>query len=73
MATSPARQPLTVKLKSGLPSRSHAYNVADTVPPAAARLVVSAMRAMASASAAMVEPGLKPNQPSQSTRPPMNT
>ena len=70
MATSPARQPLIIMLRSGLPNRSQAYKHEATVPAAAAMAVVVAMWAIAPASAAIVLPGLKPNQPSQRIKPP---
>jgi hypothetical protein len=44
-----------------------------TVPLAAARLVTRAMRAMACGSAAIVDPGLKPNQPNHKMKPPAKT
>ncbi len=71
MATRPARQPLMVMPRSGLPSHSHDSMVALMVAAAAAVLVVTATWAMATGSAAMVDPGLNPNQPNQSTRAPM--
>ena len=56
--------------RSGLPSSSHAAAVAVSVAAAAAEFVVTAMWAMAGPFSAMVEPGLKPNQPNHSTNTP---
>ena len=71
--TSPARQPLTVIEKSGLPYRRQAYSVATSVLAADDSAVVTAIRAIASGSTAIVDPGLKPNQPSQRIIPPGKT
>src|SRR3972149_10287210 len=65
MATRPASVPLSIIERSGLRSMIHAVSVAVSVAAAAAVLVVSAILAIAPASAAIVEPGLNPNHPSQ--------
>src|SRR3990172_8439674 len=70
IATSPARVPLMIMLRSGLPSKSHAATVAERHPAAAAMLVLSAIEAIAGGSTAIVLPGLNPNQPSQRIRQP---
>jgi hypothetical protein len=70
MATSPARQPFRIMLRSGLPRRYQAAKVELTAAAAAAVFVVTAMRAMSPAAAAIVLPGLKPNHPNQSTSTP---
>src|SRR5687768_17399962 len=72
IATRPASTPLIDMLRSGLPSQSQLTVVADRSPMNAAVLVVIKMCAIALGSAAIVDPGLKPNQPSHSTRHPMN-
>ena len=71
MATRPARQPLTDMPRSGLPSHIQLSAVADSRPMNAAVLVVMKTCEMAFGSAAIVDPGLNPNQPSQSTKQPM--
>ena len=58
-------------LRSGLPSWTHATTVAMSAPAAAAMLVLRAISAIAPGSAAIVEPGLNPNQPSQRMNVPM--
>ncbi len=68
IATRPARQPLRVMERSGLPRIHQATSVALKVAAAAAVLVVMAIRAMAFQSAAMVLPGLNPNQPNHRTK-----
>src|SRR3990172_12366223 len=73
IATSPARAPLTVMLKSGLPSMIQAINVELIIAMQQARLVVIAMWAIARGSAAIVLPGLNPNHPNQRISPPRNT
>ena len=65
MATRPARVPLRIMLRSGLPSAIQATSVAARQPAAAAMLVFSATRPIAFTSTAIVLPGLNPNQPSQ--------
>ena len=64
-ATRPARVPFSIMLRSGLPRAIQAVAVAVRHPAAAAMLVLSATAVMPATSAAMVLPGLKPNQPSQ--------
>src|SRR5688572_7344531 len=59
IATNPARQPLRIMLKSGLPRTSQATAVAATAPNAAAVLVVTAMWPIC-VLAVIVDPGLKP-------------
>ena len=56
---------------SGLPSMSQATAVAVSVAAAAAVLVVDAISEIATASTPIVLPGLKPNQPNQSTKQPI--
>ncbi len=69
IATRPARTPLSVMLMSAFLNNAHDSTIAPTAPQTAARLVVRAMWAM-SGVAAMVEPGLNPNQPSQRMKTP---
>src|SRR5918995_1282665 len=64
--------PLIDMLRSGLPSHIQLKSVAESSPMNAAVLVVMKMCAIALGSAAIVDPGLTPNQPSHSTRHPMN-
>src|SRR5512134_2605441 len=71
IATRPARQPFSVIPNSGFPKRIQAMIMEATVAAAAATLVVVATCAMDAASAAMVEPGLNPNQPNHRTNTPM--
>ena len=71
IATRPARQPLTDMPRSGLPSHIQLSAVADSSAMKAAVLVVMKMCEIALGSAAIVEPGLNPNQPSHSTKQPM--
>src|SRR3990170_3094226 len=71
MATNPARPPLRVMLRSGLPDMNHIASMALIDAVAAAMLVVAAMWPMEPQSRAMVEPGLNPNQPNQSTKTPI--
>ncbi len=73
MATSPARVPLTIMLKSGFFCSHQEAKSEVIVPVAAARFVVRAIWAMARPSAAIVLPGLKPNHPSQRMSPPSVT
>ena len=70
MATRPARAPLTVMLKSGFPCQIQAVSVAASRPAAQDMLVVTTIWEIETASAAIVLPGLKPNQPSQRIKPP---
>jgi len=66
MATRPAKQTLRIMDRSGFLRRAQAVIQAVIVAAAAAMLVVTSTWAMAEPSpTAMVEPGLKPNQPSQ--------
>jgi hypothetical protein len=51
-------------LKSGLPITSQEVAVAVSIPKIPAVLVVIKICEIATGSAAIVEPGLKPNQPS---------
>ena len=69
IATRPARVPLRVMPTSGFPNFTHAVIIAKTAPAAAARLVFTAIRAV-EVLAAVVEPGLKPNQPNQRMKTP---
>ena len=63
--------PLIIIDKSGLPRNAQAAIVAAIPPKAPAVLVVKAMWAIAVPSDTLiVEPGLKPNQPSQSIKQP---
>jgi len=57
--------------RSGLPMTSQAVAVAVSTAMMPAVLVVIRICDMAPGSAAMVEPGLKPNQPSHKTNAPM--
>ena len=70
MATRPARAPLMIIVRSGLPIMSHAARVAVNAAVAAAVLVVTAMRAISAKEAAIVLPGLNPNHPNHRMRPP---
>src|SRR3990172_13005342 len=70
IATRPARAPLRIIVRSGLPNRSQAVIDAAIAAVAAAVLVATAIRPIAPASAAIVLPGLKPNQPNHSTKTP---
>ena len=72
MATSPAKQPLMVMPRSGFPNRSQEAAVAVRTAAMAEVLVVIRM-CITSAGfwKLMVEPGLKPNQPSHSTNRPI--
>src|SRR5688572_21783347 len=63
MATKPARAPLMIIVRSGLPIMNQAVRVAVKAAMDAAILVVTAMRAMSAKEAAIVLPGLNPNQP----------
>src|SRR5688572_12358186 len=69
IGTRPARQPLRIMLRSGLPRTSQAVIVAATAPNAAAVFVVTAMCPIW-VLAVIVEPGLNPNHPSQRIRQP---
>ncbi len=69
MATSPARAPLRLMPISGLPNLIQEANMARMQPAAAARLVLTKIMAM-SLLAAVVEPGLNPNQPSHRMKTP---
>src|SRR5262245_50076866 len=71
IATRPARQPLTDIPRSGLPSHIQFSAVAESKAVNAAVFVVMKMCAIAFGSAAIVEPGLNPNQPSHRTKQPM--
>ena len=65
IATKPARQPLRIIERSGFFRNSQAVIKAPSEPVAAAMLVLTSTCAMALPFiAAMVEPGLNPNQPS---------
>ncbi len=68
--TKPANTPLIIIERSGLPRYSQAATVEATAPKAAAVLVVMAMCAIAPGSTAIVEPGLKPNQPNHKIKQP---
>ena len=72
MPTRPAKQPLTVMPRSGLPTTSQEVTVEVSTAAMAAVLVVTRM-CMTSAGCwkLMVEPGLNPNQPSHRTNRPM--
>ncbi len=69
MATSPARAPFKLMPTSGLPNRIHEVIMARTAPDAAARLVLTNIIAI-SLLAAVVDPGLNPNQPSHKIKTP---
>src|SRR3989338_6356715 len=71
MATSPARQPFKVIPKSVFPNKTHDATVALNIAAAAAVLVVMQICDIAFGSAAIVEPGLNPNQPSHRTNVPI--
>ena len=71
MATRPANPPFRVMLRSGLPPMNHIINSALMDAVAAAVFVVTAMCAIDAQSAAIVEPGLNPNQPNHSTKTPI--
>jgi hypothetical protein len=62
IATSPARAPLPIIARSGLPVFSQIVIVVRNAPAVAANIVLRAMRGT-SRSAASSEPGLKPNHP----------
>ena len=64
MPTRPARAPFKLMPTSGFPNLIHEINMAKIAPAAAARLVLTKIMAIL-LSAVVVEPGLKPNQPSQ--------
>ncbi len=65
-ATRPARQPFRIMDKSGFFRSTQAVSVAPSAPVAAAMFVATRTWAMAAPfMAAIVEPGLNPNQPSQ--------
>src|SRR6266545_3839032 len=65
------KEPLRIIERSGLPKNFQAIMDAATAPPAAAVFVVTAIRPIAFQSAAMVLPGLNPNQPNQRTKVPI--
>ena len=69
MATNPAKAPLRLILISGFPNLIQDVIMARTAPVAAARFVFTKIMAI-SLLAAVVEPGLKPNHPSQSMKTP---
>jgi len=71
MATRPARQPLMVMPRSGLPATIQQVAVEVNTAMIAAVLVVIKTVAIASGSAFIVEPGLNPNQPSHKTNRPI--
>src|SRR3989338_8697171 len=71
MATRPAKHPFNVMPRSGFPIRIHEVIVALKIAATAALLVVTQIRAMSFTTAAMVLPGLNPNQPSQRMKQPM--
>ena len=64
MATSPAKAPFRLIPASGFPNIIQEVNIASTAAVAADRFVLTNINAM-SFEAAVVEPGLKPNHPSQ--------
>src|SRR3989339_1080208 len=68
--TSPARAPFKLMPTSGLPNLNHDTIMATMDPAAAARFVLTKIMAV-SLLAAVVEPGLNPNQPSQRIKTPM--
>ena len=70
IATRPVSAPLRIRLRSGFASSGHATIVPETQAAAPAMAVFSAIRAIASASAAMVLPALNPNHPSQRMKAP---
>ena len=71
IATKPANAPLRIMLRSGLPKSSQAVIDAEIAAAAPAVLVATAIRPIAPASAAIVLPGLKPNQPNHNTKTPI--
>ena len=71
IATRPARPPLSVMLRSGLPPMNQIVMSALIDAAAAAVLVVTAIWPIEAQSAAIVEPGLNPNQPNQRTNTPI--
>ncbi len=73
MATRPARAPLSAIVASHFLNIALAVKIAAIPPAAAAALVVQVIRAILSASAAMVLPGLNPNQPSHRMNTPRAT
>ena len=72
MATSPAKAPFKLMPISGLPNLIQEVTMARTAPAAAARLVLTKIIAM-SLLAAVVDPGLNPNHPSQRIKTPRAT
>ena len=72
IATSPARPPFSVMLRSGLPLSIHIMIKALIEAVAAAVFVVTAIWAIEAQSRAMVDPGLNPNHPNHSTNTPMS-
>ncbi len=73
MATRPARAPLSAIVASHFLNMTLAVKIAAIEPAAAAVFVVTVIKAMLVASAAIVLPGLKPNQPSQRINTPSAT
>ena len=72
MATRPARQPLTVMPRSGLPIAIHEVTVeVSTAAMAEVFVVIRIYMTSDGFSKLTVEPGLKPNQPSHRTNRPM--
>ena len=72
MATRPARQPLTVMPRSGLPIAIHEVTVeVSTAAMAEVFVVIRIYMTSDGFSKLIVEPGLKPNQPSHRTNRPM--
>src|SRR5262245_38377716 len=71
IATRPASRPLIDMPRSGFPSHIQLSAVAESMAMNAAVFVVMKMCDIAPGSAAIVEPGLNPNHPSQSTKVPM--
>ena len=69
MATKPARAPFRLMLISGFLNFIQEVIMARMAPAAAAMLVLTKIKAI-SLEAAVVEPGLNPNQPSQSIKTP---
>ena len=69
MATRPAKAPFKLMPASGFPNFIQAVTMAKIAPAAAARLVLTKIIAI-SLLAAVVEPGLKPNHPTQRMKTP---
>src|SRR5437870_6491845 len=71
IATRPANPPFNVMLRSGFPATIHIIKNALIDAVAAAVFDVTAIWAIEAQSAAIVDPGLKPNHPNHSTNTPI--